>query len=166
MFSVENKDVKRVATKLHKQFGHPTSDKLVRLVKNAGCDSSPLENAIVEITESCTVCCKFKKPKPRPIVSLPMASSFNETIAMDLKSYNGVYFLVLVDLATRYCTATEIRNKMPATIIKKIFLRWVAIFGTPKKILSDNGGEFSNCEMREMCEKFNIRILTTSAELP
>ena len=42
----------------------------------------------------------FLKPKPRPIVPLLMASSFNETIAMDLKSYNGVYFLVLVDLAT------------------------------------------------------------------
>ena len=57
-----------------------------------------------------------------------MASSFNETIAMDLKSYNGVYFLVLVDLATRYCTATMIRNKMPATVIKGIFHSLVAIF--------------------------------------
>ena len=99
MFSVENKDVKRVATKLHKQFGHPTSDKLVRLDKDAGCGSAPLENEIVEITESCTFCSKFEKPKPRLIVSLPMASSFNETIEMDLKSYNRVYFLVLVDLA-------------------------------------------------------------------
>ena len=73
-----------------------------------------------------------------------MASSFNETIAKDLKSYNGVYFLVLVDLATRYCTATMICNKMHAIVIKGIFLSWAAIFGTPKKILSDNGGEFSN----------------------
>ena len=76
-----------------------------------------------------------------------MASSFNETIAKDLKSYNGVYFLVLVDLATRYCTATVIHNKMPATVIKEIFISWVAIFGTPKNILSDNGGEFSNGEL-------------------
>ena len=50
MFSIENKYVKRVATKLHKQFGHPTSDKLVRLIKNPGCDSSPIENAIAKIT--------------------------------------------------------------------------------------------------------------------
>ena len=55
---------------------------------------------------------------------------------------------------------------MPATVIKGIFLSWIAIFGTPRKILSDNGGEFCNGEMREMGEKFNIRILTTSAESP
>ena len=61
-----------------------------------------------------------------------MASQFNETISMDLKSYNNVYFLVLVDLATRYCAAIVIG-----------FLERDSIFGTPKKILSDNGVEFS-----------------------
>ena len=42
--------------------------------------------------------------------------------------------------------------------------RWFSIFGVPGKILSDNGGEFQNEEMRSMTEKWNIKILTTSAE--
>ena len=83
---------------------------------------------------------------------------------MDQKSYNNVYFLVLVDLATRYCAAIVIENKLPSTVKKGIFMRWISIFGTPKKILSDNGGEFSTCEMRDICEKFNIRLLTKNAE--
>ena len=80
-------------------LGHRTrcSKTLIdRKCKTQG-DSSPLENAIVEIIDSSTNGCKFKKPKPRPIALLPIASSFNETIAMDSKSYNGVYFLALVD---------------------------------------------------------------------
>ena len=166
MFAVEDKDVKRVSSKLHRQFGHPTADKLISLIKNSGCNNEMLKNAIIDVTKSCVTCCKFRKPVPRPVVSLPMASQFNETISMDLKSYNNVYFLVLVDLATRYCAAIVIGNKLPSTVIKGIFMRWISIFGTPRKILSDNGGEFSNCEMRDMCEKFNIRLLTTSAESP
>ena len=102
MFAVEDKDVKRVSSKLHRQFGHPTADKLISLIKNSGCNNEMLKNAIIDVTKSCVTCCKFRKPVPRPVVSLPMASQFNETISMDLKSYNNVYFLVLVDLATRY----------------------------------------------------------------
>ena len=43
---------KKFIEKLHKQFGHPTSDKFVRLIKNVGCDNSPIENESVEITNS------------------------------------------------------------------------------------------------------------------
>ena len=39
-------------------------------------------------------------------------------------------------------------------------------FGAPKKIFSDNGGEFNNDEMRALGEAFNIKIITTAAESP
>ena len=37
---------------------------------------------------------------------------------------------------------------------------------SPDAFLSDNGGEFSNSEMRELGENFNIVIKTTAAESP
>ena len=40
------------------------------------------------------------------------------------------------------------------------------LFGAPKKIISDNGGEFNNCEVRQLGETFNIQILTTAGESP
>ena len=72
-------------------------------------------------TKSCVSYCKSRKSVPRPVVSLPMASQFNETISMDLKSYNNVYFSVLVGLATRYYAAILIGNKLLSTVIKGIF---------------------------------------------
>ena len=39
-------------------------------------------------------------------------------------------------------------------------------FGTPKRILSDNGDEFNNEDLREMGEKLNTTITTTAAESP
>ena len=159
-------DVKKTALKLHRQFGHPTSAKLIKLVTDAGIRNSELERAIKDVSDVCTVCCRFKKARPRPVVSLPMASRFNEAVAMDLKAWGRHYFLVLVDLATRFCTATVIGDKSAATIIKGVFRSWIGVFGAPKKFLSDNGCEFNNAEMRELGEAFNIKIMTTSAESP
>jgi len=109
---------------------------------------------------------RLKKPSPRPIVSLPLASRFNDAVSMDLKFWGSKFFLVIVDIATRYCTSIVIDNKKPSTIIRGIFLSWVVIFGTPKKILSDNGCEFNNSEMRDFGERFNIKMMTTAAESP
>ena len=159
-------DAKKIALKLHKQFGHPTADKLISLMKNGGVKDKQIFKCVNDIAESCEICDRFKKARPSPIVSMPMASKFNELVAMDLKICGKCYFLVLVDHATRFCSAIVINNKRPETIIKGIFLSWISFFGAPSKFLSDNGGEFNNCEMRELGEQFNIKIMTTSAESP
>ena len=41
-----------------------------------------------------------------------------------------------------------------------------SLFGSPRKFLSDNGGELNNSEMRDLGGAFNIKIKTTSAESP
>lgn len=154
------------ALKLHRQFGHPTSARLVKLVQDAGIANVDLERAISEVSGKCEICCRFKKAKPRPVVSLPMANRFNETVAMDLKSWGRHYFLVMVDLATRYCTAIVINDKCAPTIINGVFRSWIAVFGPPRKVITDNGCEFNNAEMRALGEAFNVKIMATSAESP
>ena len=54
--------------------------------------------------------------------------------------------------------------KWKEEIIKQVFRIWVSIFGSPKKFLVDNGGEFNNEDFRSLCENVNICILTTAAE--
>ena len=136
------------------------------LIVKSGCQDRALRKAVEKVSSECVTCCKFSKTAPRPVVSLPMASKFNETVSMDLKMYEGKYFLVMVDLATRYCAASLIDNKKPMTVIRAIFLRWISIFGCARKFLTDNGGEFNNQEFQDMGEKFNIRVMCTSAESP
>ena len=135
-------------------------------MKKAGRGDKDLFEAIGEVSKKCVVCAKLKKSPPRPAVSLPLASKFNDAVSMDLKCWGSKYFLVIVDVATRFVTATVIDNKQPGTIINGIFLSWIVIFGSPKKILSDNGREFDNSEMRDLGERFNIKIITTAAESP
>ena len=54
--------------------------------------------AVDEVTRFRQICSWYKKPNAKPIISMPRAQSFNETVSMVLKVYNVVYFLVLVNL--------------------------------------------------------------------
>ena len=166
MATKESNNDKAIARKLHRQFAHPTSERLIRLIRNTGKKNKNLEKEIHHASKYCITCVRFKKPSSRPVVCLPMAKEFNEMVAMDLKVWNNSYFLVIVDLATRFCTATVVTNKMPHTIIKGLFVSWITIFGAPKKILTDGGGEFNNAEMRALGEAFSIKMITTAAESP
>ena len=64
---------------------------------------------------------RYKRAPPRPAVSLPMASRFQETVAMDLKYYQGHTFLHLIDIRTRSSAAIFVHNKIKDTILKAIF---------------------------------------------
>ena len=59
-----------------------------------------------------------------------------------------MYFLVLVDVVTRYCTAVVIPNKKASTVVTALFTSWISRFGAPQNFFSDNGKEFDNEDMR------------------
>lgn len=160
-------DKKKIANKLHAQFSHPESRKLIQLVKKAGMhNDKDLLDEIVNVSENCKICHEYKKPPPRPVVGLPLATKFNEVVAMDLKMLNGHWALHLIDHLSRYSAATFISSKKPEIIIRAIFKIWISVFGPPSKFLCDNGGEFNNESFITMCEKMNITVKTTAAESP
>ena len=86
------KNSKDIALKLHKQFAHPTPEKLIKLIRNANVNDKSLEENIISISKDCLTCIRHQRPTPRPKVSLPMACKFNEAISMDLKIYDKHFF--------------------------------------------------------------------------
>ena len=166
LYSYGARDSKAKAVKLHRQFAHPSKEKLIKLIREAGISHSELEEEIRKLEGNCETCLKFKRAPSRPIVSMPMARNFNDIVSMDLKIWGDKYFLVMVDLATRYCNACVIKSKSANIIIDGVMRYWIALFGSPKKILTDNGGEFNNNEFRSMAENFNMGVMCTAAESP
>ena len=140
LYTSDKKCAKQTASKLHKQFGHPSPERLIKMIVNAGFKNLELEKEIKNISSNCITCLKFKKAAPRPIVSVPLAENFNEIIAIDLKSYDNAYFLVIVDVFSKFCSAAVINDKKPSTIVQNLFTSWISFFGAPQKIFSDNGG--------------------------
>ena len=105
----------KVIDKLHTQFAHPSSSRLLSLLKDAGLFDEDLKAIAEETSKGCNVCKRYKKTPARPVVSLPLATKFSEVVAMDLKEWKkGLYFLHLKDVATRFSLAAVIQNKTPS----------------------------------------------------
>ena len=163
-----SEDKEKVAKKLHSTFSHPKSTRLINMIKASGRNDEELFKSLRELDNKCEVCQKWGRPYPRPAVALPTATFFNEIIALDLKVFvkDKIYFLHLIDHATRYSQAVVIRTKKAQEVVNKMFTHWIALFGRPVQFFSDNGGEFVNEEFMQMCMKFGIKVKTTAAYAP
>ena len=81
------KEKHEIATKLHKQFGHPVDSiklKQLKLLKDANITDKELDAQIDSVTDSCDTCDCYRKVHSRPVVSLPSAHDFNDCLALDL----------------------------------------------------------------------------------
>ncbi len=70
-------------------------------------------------------------------------------------------------MTSQFSLASVTYNKLPGTIIASVMKMWIRNgMGTPEKFLTDNCGEFSNTEYRDMCENLNIEFTNTAAYCP
>ena len=144
--------------KVHQQFCHASGSRLKKLFQDGGVADKEMLKIVKEVDSKCSICNRYRKAPLKPIVCLPMSKVFNQSIAMDLKFIEAKIILHLIDHATRYSAGQVISSKDPEVIILAVLKIWVAYFGPPRKILTDNGGEFSNNDYRIMGEKLNTKI--------
>ena len=107
--------------KLHRQFARPPQKKLVALMMDANVWRPEFEADLETIcqTESCQPCKIFARTPPtwRFAVALPMATRFNEKIAMDLKKWRGEWILHVVDMRSRFTVSVFFERNKPSEII-------------------------------------------------
>ena len=70
----------------------------------------------------------------------------------------------MIDEFTRCRNAVIIKKK--SSSLKAFIKNWLNIFGAPKRLFSDNGGEFISDEFYEISERFNIKVITTLSYSP
>lgn len=78
----------RILLKLHKQFGHASADRLQRLLKSSGNNDTDCQNILQKTVSECQ---RYSKTAPKPAVVLPLASQYNETVAVDLHEQSNTY---------------------------------------------------------------------------
>ena len=148
-------DVNKTARKLHLIFGHPSADTLNKTIKLGlkGRDQTmvkSLSSAIEEYSKSCARCGELAPHKPKPKVCLPVATKFNDVVAFDITFWNDPLarktFMILhfIDLATRLSAAAVVHSKESTHIVNTLVTTWLNTFGAPKRIYTDNDGEFAN----------------------
>ena len=152
---------------LHRQFGHPCTNKLVVLLKNANAWESKFQKMLEEIYKECETCKIYKRGVQKPVVSLPIAQKFNQVVTMDLKKWKSWWIIYFIDAFSRLCVARRIRNKQPSSVVQAFMEAWVGSgYGKPDSFHMDNGGEFTGEEVMEMASKLGVKVNTTAANSP
>ena len=78
--ALNRQDRFKTLLKLHRQFAHQRTNRLIALLKDAGVWREDYEGTLAQIDEKCELCKIYSKTPSRPV-----ASKFNEKVAMDLK---------------------------------------------------------------------------------
>ena len=162
--------------RLHVKFGHASVNKLTRVAENSSLKKdmkkTDLRQIVEKITEECEICDKSKERKNRPKKCSVRAVDFNDSIAIDLTEWwcqtknEKLLICHMMDEFSRLSSAKIIDNKQPETIIDTLTEKWIAVYGAPKRIIHDNGGEFNNSKMAAFLSLMGVRPLTTSAYSP
>ena len=171
MFSIKREGMEReerhkILIKLQRQFAHPPVKKFRSLQQDANLWKDDYTDLLEDIDRKCDLCKRYSKTPPIPVVGMPMATKFNENVAMDLKQWNGRWILLIIDMWSRYTISVFINRKRTSDVINALMQKCVGVFGIMGSIITDNGGEFSSDKMREVMSILNVKVIITAEESP
>ena len=96
-----------------------------------------------------------------------------EFICMDLvgpihppSSRGNKYVLTVIDMLTGFTIAVPIKNKNAETICDAYRDNIYCVFGGSSRILTDNGSEFKNKEMQEVCDTIGLKHISSPVYTP
>ncbi|CAG7825957.1 unnamed protein product [Allacma fusca] len=156
----------------HYEYGHLGITKLIMVIRRH-FDWPALTTQTYQLVSRCISCQRASRVHSRlkgPMKSI-VASEFNEIVCTDVfgpvaRSTAGTTFiLVIEDLFTKFVRLYAMKRNITTTIIEK-FNRWIAEFGKPRVILSDNGPQFASFMWRDHWNANDIAIRYTSRYTP
>jgi transposase InsO family protein len=127
---------------------------------------------VVAYVNSCKSCQEAKGPRlQRP--NKPICSEGpNYLVAMDIigplqQTISGnVYILTIQDHFTKFVVVCALTDSKAVTVAKAFINQWVAVFGAPFKLLTDNGQNFNSQFMHDVFAELGIHKMWTSPYRP
>ena len=81
-------------------------------------------------------------------------------------SRGNKYVLTVIDMLTGFTMAVPIRNKNAETICEAYRDNIYCVFGGSSRILTDNGSEFKNKEMQDVCATLGLKHIFSPVYMP
>jgi transposase InsO family protein len=125
---------------------------------------------VARYCKQCNECAQYHRGQLKrqgELQTFPTGEPF-ERIAIDLTgphppSRSGhTYILTMVDLFSKWAEAIPIRNKEAITVARALVDVVICRFGVPLQLLSDNGKEFDNSVLKEICRLLEIDKIRTT----
>jgi transposase InsO family protein len=133
-----------------------------------------ITNEVAIFIKKCRVCQegKAKQPAPAPLQSMPICTEPNERVHMDLfgplktSGAGNKYILVITDAFSKLTETVAIECKEAEVVARAFFERWICRYSAPKMVVTDQGREFTNKILDEMCSMWGIEKARTSPYHP
>ena len=125
----------------------------------------------------CPVCERFLKVKRTPRAGLRSmdVGGRGDCLAMDivggrdsfpLTPRGHRYILTMIDCFTRYAIAVPLVDQSAEVVIAAVIGNYITVYGTPRRILTDQGRNFESEEFAKFCNLFRIFKIRTTAYRP
>ena len=131
---------------------------------------------ITEYIKCCEACQRKNGPKSKddlkyPLQPLKIPTRFNERVHADLlgplrSSTHNKYILVMSDAFTKWLEIVPIPDKSGETVAKGIYETWMCRNSPMDILVIDNGKEFKNKIMDELCKNNGVTQRFTSPYHP
>ena len=135
--------------KLHLRWWHASPAAMTKLLERAGCPQSALDK-IKEITDTCSACRAWAKPKPDSVASLEMPDTFNKQVEYDIVFIYKFSIFHLVDRCTRWEETYIVDSKSEDDLIDALDI-WISRHGPMTELIGD--GE-SGIMRSDKCQEY------------
>ena len=165
LMRTHGKKAYQIVSKLHRQLGHPSNDKLCRALHDAKFPSEVIEVAKNFSCSNCNSDVQKKIPKPAP---LPQASHFNELMEIDVfhikwddKKYK---ILAAIDVYSRYEINALMKRETEEEELGILEKQWFNVFGAPEKVKTDSSGAHMSESYQQRLNDFGSKLLLVPKE--
>ena len=118
------------------------------------------------VVASCSACQENRNRNPKlPLNSAEVPTHPFQMVSADLFQLRGVHYLLIVDAYSKWPCAVSLKSETSAACISELD-RIFADFGVPEELKTDNGPQFASAELRALCAKKGVRLVTSSPEHP
>ena len=123
-----------------------------------------LRDRVGTVTRTCGICPRFA-PRRGHGVQVPTITKYNERVWADsAKASEAVDVLIVTDEGTGEAMVEPLkRPASSAAAWDAIYIRWLAVRGAPKEMVTDGGGELGSNEFNERCERAGITPRKTAS---
>lgn len=123
-----------------------------------------MKDKITKIIRTCETCLKLKYDRhpqkiPFQITETPLKPL--DIVHIDIYTINNNYNLTIIDKFSKFAAAYPIPNRNCINVVKSL-KHFISQFGIPRKLVYDQGAEFSSDMFSNFCSQYNIVLHVTS----
>ena len=158
---VPNALVPTIMSNIHGQC-HPGYEVTLAAIRNHFWWKT-MHSDIKNFVKKCRTCLQTKRtddPKaeiqsviipniPREVLSIDLAT-------MPLSDQNNRYFLIMVDMATKFAASSALKDQTAPSISQALWDHWFSKFGLPSILLSDQGQNVDGEVIQRLCKILKI----------